>query len=114
MTLAVRPGLLPSTALELCRALGDPIRLALMSEIWQGERCVCDLRTATGEPRQNLVSHHLGVLRRAGLVDTRRDGRWVYYRPAEAMEAGTSQALGALLGPRGTGRPASCEQPRER
>lgn len=44
-----------------------------------GETCVCDLITALGVP-QAKVSRHLAYLRRAGLVDTRRDGQWVYYR----------------------------------
>lgn len=102
-------GLDPAAALELCRTLGDPIRFALMSAIWRAERCVCDLRAATGEQRQNLVSHHLAVLRRAGIVDTRRDGRWIYYRPADALDGSIARALAALLGPRGEGSAASCE-----
>ena len=104
-----RSGLDPAAALDLCRTLADPIRLSLMSAIWQAERCVCDLRDTTGEQRQNLVSHHLGVLRRTGIVDTRRDGRWIYYRPADGMDEGRTTALTALLGPRGDGQPAACE-----
>ncbi len=99
----------PSAALDLCRTLADPIRFSLMSAIWQAEKCVCDLREATGEQRQNLVSHHLGVLRRAGIVGTRRDGRWIYYRPADDLDTATSSALVALLGARGDGRAAPCD-----
>lgn len=94
-------------ALGLCRALADRTRLALMTAIWQSEQCVCDLRGAAGDPPQNLVSHHLGVLRRAGFVDIRKDGRWVYYRPADDLDPATAAALAALLGPRGTDR-ATC------
>ena len=103
------PALAPGAAMELCRTLADPIRFSLMEAIWRAEQCVCDLRLATGESRQNLVSHHLGVLRRAGIVDTRRDGRWIYYRPADGMDDATDAAITALLGPRGHGQPASCE-----
>lgn len=102
-------GMPAAAALDLCRTLADPIRFALMTAIWRSERCVCDLRTATGEDRQNLVSHHLGVLRRTGIVDTRREGRWIYYRPADSLDVATSAALTSLLGPRGDGRSAACE-----
>ena len=111
MPVAVRAaaGLPRAAALDLCRTLSDPTRFALMSAIWRSEQCVCDLRSASGDPPQNLVSHHLAVLRRAGLVDTRRDGRWIYYRPADAMDGATSAALAALLGTRGHGQAAACE-----
>lgn len=94
-------GMPAGAALELCRVLADPTRFRLMAAIWRAEQCVCDLRSSAGDPPQNLVSHHLGVLRRAGLVDTRRDGRWIHYRPADRLDAGTEGALVALLGPRG-------------
>jgi ArsR family transcriptional regulator len=65
------------------KALGDPVRLRLLSMIAaapDGEVCVCDLSVAfdlTGP----TISHHLKVLREAGLVDGDRRGTWVYYRP---------------------------------
>ncbi|NGM15762.1 metalloregulator ArsR/SmtB family transcription factor [Verrucosispora sp. WMMA2044] len=64
------------------KALGDPVRLRLMSMIASaegGEVCVCDLTPAfdlTGP----TISHHLRTLREAGLVDSERRGTWVYYR----------------------------------
>ena len=64
------------------KALGDPVRLQLMSMIASaadGEACVCDLTPAfdlTGP----TISHHLRTLREAGLVDAERRGTWVYYR----------------------------------
>ncbi|MET8912393.1 metalloregulator ArsR/SmtB family transcription factor [Micromonospora sp. NPDC004551] len=64
------------------KALGDPVRLQLMSMIASaedGEACVCDLTPAfdlTGP----TISHHLKTLREAGLVDAERRGTWVYYR----------------------------------
>lgn len=62
------------------KALGDPIRLRLfMLLAEQEEVCVCHLVEALALP-QSTISRHLGVLRHAGLVAVRRDGKWVYYR----------------------------------
>jgi ArsR family transcriptional regulator len=63
------------------KALGDPVRLQLLSQIAtapRGEACVCDLTPAfslTGP----TISHHLKILREAGLVDCERRGTWVHY-----------------------------------
>lgn len=64
------------------KALGDPVRLRLMSAIASagGEICVCDL-TPQFEVSGPTISHHLRVLRQAGLVDCERRGTWVYYWP---------------------------------
>jgi len=94
-------GFARASALRLCRALADPIRLELMASIWRGERCVCDLQASVGGKPQNVVSHHLAQLRQAGLAEARRDGRWVYYRPADSLSAEMERALTLLLGPRG-------------
>ncbi|SCF04367.1 transcriptional regulator, ArsR family [Micromonospora coriariae] len=77
------------------KALGDPVRLQLMSMIASaegGEACVCDLTPAfdlTGP----TISHHLRTLREAGLVDAERRGTWVYYRARPAI----LRQLAALL-----------------
>jgi ArsR family transcriptional regulator len=63
---------------SLLRTIGDPRRLSLLHLLAQRETCVCEFEDALGWP-QNLVSHHLGVLRRAGLIASRRDAQWVYY-----------------------------------
>jgi ArsR family transcriptional regulator len=64
------------------KALGDPVRLRLLSLITsaESESCVCDL-TSAFELSGPTISHHLKVLREAGLVDSERRGTWVYYRP---------------------------------
>ena len=73
-------------AVELARgfkALGDPVRLRLLSLIAArrgGEVCVCEL-TSAFTLTAATISHHLKVLRVAGLVDCERRGTWVYYRP---------------------------------
>ncbi|MBO0825203.1 MAG: helix-turn-helix transcriptional regulator [Actinobacteria bacterium] len=64
------------------KALGDPVRLRLISLIGArqgGEVCVCDL-TSAFDLTQPTISHHLKVLREAGLIDSERRGTWVYYR----------------------------------
>ena len=64
------------------KALGDPVRLQLMSMIASaadGEICVCDL-TPAFDLSGPTISHHLRTLREAGLVDADRRGTWVYYR----------------------------------
>jgi ArsR family transcriptional regulator len=63
------------------KALSDPVRLRLLSLIAShdgGEACVCDL-TGEFDVSQPTISHHLRVLREAGLIDSQRRGTWVYY-----------------------------------
>jgi ArsR family transcriptional regulator, arsenate/arsenite/antimonite-responsive transcriptional repressor len=69
------------------KALGDPVRLQLMSMIASardGEICVCDL-TPAFDLSGPTISHHLKTLREAGLVDAERRGTWVYYRARPAV-----------------------------
>ena len=80
-------------AAGLLKALSDPIRLRLMSIIAAAqETCVCDL-TAPFAVSQPTISHHLRVLREAGLVDCERRGTWVWYRAQPAA----LDALGGLF-----------------
>ena len=67
---------------QVFKALGDPVRLRLVSLIGArqgGEACVCDL-TGAFDLTQPTISHHLKVLREAGIIDSERRGTWVYYR----------------------------------
>jgi DNA-binding transcriptional ArsR family regulator len=62
------------------KALGDPTRLTIAMALREGqELCVCDLGWITMRA-ENLVGHHLRVLRGAGLAESRRDGKIVFYR----------------------------------
>ena len=72
----------------LMKALADPVRLRLMSMIAAAEElCVCDLMTPF-DVSQPTISHHLKVLREAGLVNCERRGTWVYYwADREALDA---------------------------
>ncbi len=82
----------------ICNALADEARLEIIARLLEGERCVCDLTDAL-ETGQSRLSYHLRILKEAGLVKDRREGRWAYYtleRPA-FMEA---EALLASLRPK--------------
>ena len=80
--MALTPTLEPS---ELFAALSDRTRLRLLSLLRPGERCVCDLVEGVEAP-QPTVSRHLAVLRRAGLVQARREGLWMHYALASGAE----------------------------
>ncbi|QIN81055.1 metalloregulator ArsR/SmtB family transcription factor (plasmid) [Rubrobacter marinus] len=80
-------------AAERARALADPTRLTLAAALREGgEFCVCDLAWIS-ERSQNLVSHHLRVLRSHGLVRSRRDGKLVMYSLTDAGRSLLSAVL---------------------
>jgi DNA-binding transcriptional ArsR family regulator len=86
-----------SAAAVLFKALGDPHRLAMLATLANvsDEVCVCDFTSAL-PLNQPTVSHHLKVLREAGLIVSERRGTWVYYRLAPdalAIVDGTIRAL---------------------
>lgn len=83
---------------KVFKALADPVRLRLFSLIASfagGQACVCDL-TGEFDVSQPTISHHLKVLRDAGLVDSERRGTWVYYWVLPEM----LERLSGLLAPR--------------
>lgn len=63
----------------LFRALADPLRLRVIGALGTGERCVCDLMGEL-DLAQSRLSFHLRVMREAGLLESRQQGRWMYYR----------------------------------
>ena len=65
-------------ATRLFHALSDPTRFSILQRLRLGERCVCDLTDAM-DAAQSRLSFHLKVLKDAGLVTDRREGRWMYY-----------------------------------
>lgn len=82
---------------QVFKALGDPVRLRLVSLIGAhqgGQVCVCELGTAFSLT-QPTISHHLKVLREAGIIDSERRGTWVYYWLVPA----TLARISALLAP---------------
>jgi len=77
------------------KALADPVRLRLLSMIAGaegGEACVCEL-TVGFDVSGPTISHHLKVLREAGLIEGDRRGTWIYYRTVPAALAAASDFL---------------------
>ena len=68
---------------EFLKALGQPTRLRILEMLADGERCVCDIQLAIGEEQSN-VSKPLAILRRAGILEARREGPRVVYRIRDA------------------------------
>jgi ArsR family transcriptional regulator len=77
------------------RALGDETRLRIVSLLAHGELCVCHVEQALGLSQPN-ASRQLGILKAAGVVDSRRDGTWVYYRLAEQEHEAVQRVLAVL------------------
>lgn len=96
----IREPLTPDWAGDLARmfkALGDPVRLRLLSLVAShagGEACVCDISDSF-DLSQPTISHHLKVLREAGLLDCERRGTWVYYWVIPAALQQLSSVLAA-------------------
>lgn len=63
---------------EQFKALGDPVRLAIVRQLRDGEQCACEL-AGTIDVSSPLLSHHLKTLRQAGLITATKRGRWVDY-----------------------------------
>jgi len=78
------------------RALGDETRLRIVALLVHGELCVCHLEKALGLSQPN-ASRQLGILKNAGLVDSRRDGTWVYYGLTKQSHALVESQLRALV-----------------
>ena len=98
------PGLAP-----VFKALGDPTRLKILDLlktrgqsccelISRSERglCACDIETAVGLS-QAAVSHHMDILRRSGLVDAQKRGRWIFYSRNEAALGDLAEALAKAI-----------------
>jgi ArsR family transcriptional regulator len=77
----VLTGIASEQALQLLRVLAEPIRLQLVQCLGSGERCVCELTSELGLA-QSKLSFHLKVMKDAGLITARQQGRWCYYRLA--------------------------------
>ena len=74
-------------ALRRIKALSDENRLLAVSLLKRrGELCACEIQAATGKSHAT-VSHHMSVLVEAGVVESRRQGKWMYYRLREPKES---------------------------
>lgn len=83
-----------SIIVEQLRALGDPVRWAIVRELRDGTRCACRLAEVAGVS-STLLSHHVKVLREAGLISGVRRGRWIDY----SLEASSIERLAWCLQP---------------
>jgi ArsR family transcriptional regulator, arsenate/arsenite/antimonite-responsive transcriptional repressor len=93
-------------AIKLFHAMSDETRLEIIELLRKGERCVCEL-TDTLDAAQSRLSFHLRVLKDAGIVRDRKDGRWVYYElDPEAFEE--VETLVSGMKPRVLSRSGSC------
>lgn len=88
--IAAHPDTTLARLARVAAALADPGRARLLAACLERERCVCQLVGLLGLAMPT-VSRHLTVLRDAGLLDSRKDGRWVHYRLADP-EPGTPEA----------------------
>ena len=80
---------------RLFRALGDETRLRIIALLAHGELCVCHVESALGLSQPNC-SRQLGILKSSGVVDSRREGTWVYYRITEQETASVTNVLQVL------------------
>lgn len=84
-----------STITRQFRALGEETRLEIVDLLRGGERCVCELTEAL-QLGQSLLSFHLRVLKEAGLVTDRREGRWSYYALNQEAFEQLQEFVGAM------------------
>lgn len=87
--------MLTSVDPDVVRALGDPLRLQIVTLLARETLCTTHLVEETGAKQTNL-SNHLKVLREAGLVDTEPCGRFTYYKLRPEVLAGLSEQFAAL------------------
>jgi ArsR family transcriptional regulator len=78
------------------KALADKTRLRILALLGNNEVCVCHLHDSLALP-QPTVSRHLAYLRRVGLVDVRRDGVWMHYQVARALDPAVQTVVNAAV-----------------
>jgi len=101
------PPLQSEQARALLRALAEPLRLQVIEALAGGERCVCELTTDL-DLAQSKLSFHLKVLKEAGLIRARQEGRWIYYRLDPAALTALQDWLGQLAAGCRTPAPPCC------
>jgi ArsR family transcriptional regulator, arsenate/arsenite/antimonite-responsive transcriptional repressor len=95
-----RAGIKPQPAIDqleaVFKALADKTRLRILALLGNNEVCVCHLHDSLALP-QPTVSRHLAYLRRAGLVDVRRDGVWMHYQVARSLDPAVQTVVNAAV-----------------
>ncbi|MGQ0696342.1 MAG: ArsR/SmtB family transcription factor [Nitrospiraceae bacterium] len=89
--------------MQIFHALSDDTRLRLIEKLNEGEQCVCDL-TESFKTGQSRLSFHLRVLKEAGLVIDRPEGRWIYYSLNQDAIRELEDLVGWL---KGSGQPST-------
>ena len=82
---------------EIFKALGDPTRLGIVQLLVGKELCVCEI-IAAFDKSQPVISHHLKVLKTAGLLSEARDGKWIMYSIRPRIAAQTAEVLQTFAG----------------
>jgi ArsR family transcriptional regulator len=83
---------------QLLQALGHPARLAIVRELTAGDQvCACDF-TSCCDVSQPTISHHLRILKEAGVIESERRGTWIFYRIVPAAADRLRALAGELLG----------------
>lgn len=82
---------------QLLRSIDQPARLRILMAIGRSEACVCHLEALLGL-RQAYISQHLMALRQVGILTTRRDGRYIYYRLSDPQLLELIQMTAAIAG----------------
>ncbi|MBP7688389.1 MAG: winged helix-turn-helix transcriptional regulator [Thermoflexales bacterium] len=96
-----RPPINLQTLADRLKILAEPKRLLILHLLMEGVQCNCELGDALQMP-PNLISHHLSVLRKAGLVDIERDAvdaRWIYYSINQATLNELNELFGVFFDP---------------
>ena len=93
------PGWAEETA-EVLKALAEPTRLSMIAALWAADApvCICDF-TAAFALSQPTISHHMGKLKAAGLVESSKQGIWVYYSLRKDLPPQVVGLLRALVAP---------------
>jgi DNA-binding transcriptional ArsR family regulator len=82
---------------KILSVIGNPFRIKILLAIGNGEACVCHLEALLGK-RQAFISQHLMALRKEGLLDTRREGKYIFYRLVDADVIDLIRKAGELAG----------------
>jgi ArsR family transcriptional regulator len=93
----MKPERIAEQTAEVLSVLGNPFRLQLIQTIGTGEACVCHLEDLLGK-RQAFISQHLMALRKAGILETRREGKFIFYRLASDDIAALLESAASLAG----------------
>lgn len=98
------------SSIEGLKALAHPLRFRILEVLRGGERNVGEIED-TAKIGQPALSQQLGVLRKAGLVETRKEAKLVYYRLGEEKLADLAELVGGLVQQSGTGTPVRSPSP---